>query len=174
MIVLDADSVMTGECLTTLVRLMEAHTRRRHHPDRAARGGHETLHAPRPAVLRARTGRCSPPACSFWQLGESHYWGHNAILRMAPFMAHCALAPLPGKGALGRGPVARLRRGGADAPRRLGLGRRRDLDGSYEQVPPNLLAELQRDRRWCHGNLQNSRLMFEPGLHPVHRSSPAR
>ena len=37
-----------------------------------------------------------------------------------------------------------------------------DLDGSYEQVPPNLLAELQRDRRWCHGNLQNSRLMFEP------------
>ena len=34
----------------------------------------------------------------------------------------------------------------------------------------NLLAELQRDRRWCHGNLQNSRLMFEPGLHPVHRT----
>ena len=37
-----------------------------------------------------------------------------------------------------------------------------ELDGSYEEVPPNLLDELQRDRRWCHGNLQNSRLMFEP------------
>ena len=46
-----------------------------------------------------------------------------------------------------------------------------ELDGSYEQVPPNLLAELQRDRRWCHGNLQNSRLMFEPGLHAVHRTA---
>ena len=45
-----------------------------------------------------------------------------------------------------------------------------DLDGSYEQVPPNLLAELGRDRRWAQGNLQNSRLMFEPGLHPVHRT----
>jgi membrane glycosyltransferase len=45
-----------------------------------------------------------------------------------------------------------------------------DLEGSYEQVPPNLLAEVQRDRRWCHGNLQNSRLMFEPGLHAVHRT----
>ena len=45
-----------------------------------------------------------------------------------------------------------------------------DLAGSYEQQPPNLLAELQRDRRWCQGNLQNSRLMAEPGLHPVHRA----
>jgi membrane glycosyltransferase len=46
-----------------------------------------------------------------------------------------------------------------------------ELDGSYEQVPPNLLAELQRDRRWCQGNLQNSRLMFEPRLHAVHRTA---
>jgi membrane glycosyltransferase len=44
------------------------------------------------------------------------------------------------------------------------------LDGSYEQQPPNLLEELLRDRRWCQGNLQNARLMAEPGLHPVHRA----
>jgi hypothetical protein len=45
-----------------------------------------------------------------------------------------------------------------------------DLAGSYEQQPPNLLAELQRDRRWCQGNLQNARLIAEPGLHAVHRA----
>ena len=45
-----------------------------------------------------------------------------------------------------------------------------DLVGSYEQQPPDLLAELQRDRRWCQGNLQNARLIAEPGIHPVHRS----
>jgi len=45
-----------------------------------------------------------------------------------------------------------------------------DLVGSYEQQPPDLLAELQRDRRWCQGNLQNARLIAEPGLHAVHRS----
>jgi membrane glycosyltransferase len=45
-----------------------------------------------------------------------------------------------------------------------------DLAGSYEQQPPDLLSELQRDRRWCHGNLQNARLMAEPGLHRVHRA----
>jgi membrane glycosyltransferase len=44
------------------------------------------------------------------------------------------------------------------------------LVGSYEQQPPDLLSELQRDRRWCQGNLQNARLMAEPGLHPVHRA----
>jgi membrane glycosyltransferase len=45
-----------------------------------------------------------------------------------------------------------------------------DLHGSYEQQPPNLLEELQRDRRWCQGNLQNARLIAEPGLHGVHRA----
>jgi membrane glycosyltransferase len=45
-----------------------------------------------------------------------------------------------------------------------------DLEGSYEQQPPDLLSELQRDRRWCQGNLQNARLIAEPGMHPVHRA----
>src|SRR5438132_7954292 len=45
-----------------------------------------------------------------------------------------------------------------------------DLHGSYEQQPPNLLEELRRDRRWCQGNLQNARLIAEPGLHGVHRA----
>lgn len=45
-----------------------------------------------------------------------------------------------------------------------------DLNGSYEQQPPDLLSELQRDRRWCQGNLQNARLMAEPGIHRVHRT----
>lgn len=45
-----------------------------------------------------------------------------------------------------------------------------DLGGSFEQPPPDLQAELQRDRRWCQGNLQNARLLTEPGLHAVHRA----
>jgi membrane glycosyltransferase len=107
----------------------------------------------------------------FWQLGESHYWGHNAIIRMAPFIWHCGLPALPGSGALS-GEVLSHDFVEAALMRRAGwkVWVVHDLAGSYEQVPPNLLAELQRDRRWCHGNLQNSRLMFEPSLHTVHRS----
>jgi membrane glycosyltransferase len=108
----------------------------------------------------------------FWQLGESHYWGHNAIIRVKPFIEHCALAPLPGEGCVcGRDPVARLRGSRVDAPCRLGAcGLPTTLPGSYEELPPNLLDELKRDRRWCHGNLMNFRLFLVKGMHPVHRA----
>jgi len=171
MVVLDADSVMTGECLTGLVRLMEAH------PDAgiiqtAPRAcGHETLHARIQQFGSRAYGPLFTAGMHFWQLGESHYWGHNAILRMAPFIEHCALAKLPGQTSLS-GDVMSHDFVEAALMRRAGwkVWIAYDLDGSYEQVPPNLLTEVQRDRRWCHGNLQNSRLMFEPGLHPVHRT----
>lgn len=45
-----------------------------------------------------------------------------------------------------------------------------DLPGSYEEMPPNLVDELKRDRRWCHGNLINFRLFLAEGLHPAHRA----
>jgi membrane glycosyltransferase len=172
MVVLDADSIMTGECLTTLVRMMEAH------PDSgviqtAPRAvGHETFHARVQQFCTRAYGPLFTAGMRFWQLGESHYWGHNAILRIAPFIEHCALAPIAGTGSLSGGilshdfvEAALLRRAGWK------VWVAEEVEGSYEQVPPNLLAELQRDRRWCHGNLQNSRLMFEPGLHPVHRTA---
>ncbi len=41
-----------------------------------------------------------------------------------------------------------------------------DLPGSYEELPPNLLDELKRDRRWCHGNLMNFRLFLVKGYAP--------
>ena len=171
MVVLDADSVMTGDCLISLVRLMEAQ------PDAgiiqtAPRAcGHDTLHA-RVQQFGSRVyGPLFTAGMHFWQLGESHYWGHNAILRVAPFIEHCALAPLPGQTSLS-GDVMSHDFVEAALMRRAGwkVWIAYDLEGSYEQVPPNLLAEVQRDRRWCHGNLQNSRLMFEPGLHAVHRT----
>ena len=117
------------------------------------------------------TGRLFTLGMQFWQLGESHYWGHNAIIRVEPFMEHCALAPIKGTGGMSGGimshdfvEAALMRRAGYH------VWLVADLVGSYEQQPPDLLAELQRDRRWCQGNLQNARLMAEPGLHPVHRA----
>jgi membrane glycosyltransferase len=171
MVVFDADSVMTGECLTSLVRLMEAHPDAGIIQTSPVACGHSSLHA-RVQQFGARVyGPLFTAGMHFWQLGESHYWGHNAILRIAPFMAHCGLAPLPGTGAMS-GEIMSHDFVEAALMRRAGwkVWIAHDLPGSYEQVPPNLIAELQRDRRWCHGNLQNSRLMFEPGLHPVHRS----
>ena len=171
MVVLDADSVMSGESLIRLVQLMEAH------PDAgilqtAPRAcGVETLHARAQQFAGRVTGRLFTAGMHYWQLGESHYWGHNAILRVEPFMKHCGLALLPGKGGLS-GEVLSHDFVEAALMRRAGYAvwLVPELEGSYEQQPSNLAEELQRDRRWCQGNLKNIRLIAEPGLRPVHRA----
>jgi membrane glycosyltransferase len=171
MLVLDADSVMSGDCITSLVKLMEAHPRAGIIQTATQAVGHATLHARAQQFASRVTGRLFTLGMQFWQLGESHYWGHNAIIRVEPFMRHCALAPIAGRGGMA-GPImshdfveaALMRRAGYE------VWLVSDLAGSYEQQPPDLLSELQRDRRWCQGNLQNSRLVAEPGIHPVHRA----
>lgn len=171
MVVLDADSVMSGDCLTSMVKLMEANPSAGIIQTATQAIGHVTLHARAQQFASRVTGRLFTLGMQFWQLGESHYWGHNAIIRVEPFMEHCALAPIKGTGGMSGGimshdfvEAALMRRAGYQ------VWLVADLVGSYEQQPPDLLAELQRDRRWCQGNLQNARLMAEPGLHPVHRA----
>ena len=39
-----------------------------------------------------------------------------------------------------------------------------DADGSYEESPPSLIDVAVRDRRWCQGNLQHSRIIGAKGL----------
>jgi membrane glycosyltransferase len=171
MVVLDADSVMSGDCLTAMVKLMEANPTAGIIQTATQAIGHVTLHARAQQFASRMTGRLFTLGMQFWQLGESHYWGHNAIIRVEPFMEHCALAPIKGTGGMSGGimshdfvEAALMRRAGYH------VWLVADLVGSYEQQPPDLLAELQRDRRWCQGNLQNARLMAEPGLHSVHRA----
>ncbi|MDB5802670.1 MAG: glucosyltransferase MdoH [Rhodocyclales bacterium] len=171
MVVLDADSIMSGDSLVKLVRLMEAHPKAGIIQTVPRACGHDTLHARAQQFASRVTGPLFTAGMQYWQLGESHYWGHNAILRVAPFMQHCALARLSGNNALSGDilshdfvEAALMRRAGYEiwiAP---------DVEGSYEQVPPNLIAELERDRRWCQGNLLNARLIAEPGIAPVHRA----
>ena len=171
MVVLDADSVMSGQCLTDLVRLMEAHPQAGIIQTLPQAVGQTTLHARAQQFASRVTGRLFTLGMQYWQLGESHYWGHNAIIRVAPFMAHCGLADVPGRGALS-GEILSHDFVEAALMRRAGyhVWLVSDLGGSYEQNPPNLIEELQRDRRWCQGNLQNFQLIAEPGFHPVHRA----
>ena len=171
MVVLDADSVMSGDCLVSMVKLMEANPKAGIIQTATQAIGHVTLHARAQQFASRVTGRLFTLGMQFWQMGESHYWGHNAIIRIEPFMQHCALAHIKGSGGMS-GSIMSHDFVEAALMRRAGyhVWLVADLVGSYEQQPPDLLAELQRDRRWCQGNLQNSRLIAEPGIHPVHRS----
>ncbi|MES1929125.1 glucosyltransferase MdoH [Salinisphaera dokdonensis CL-ES53] len=171
MIVLDADSIMAGDTLTALVDRMQANP------------GAGLIQTPPTAVNRVSVlarvaqfatrvyGRMFAAGLHFWHLDNAHYWGHNAIIRIEPFMAHCALPRLPGRGALS-GDILSHDFVEAALMRRAGWGVfiAYDLPGSYEEVPPNLIEELGRDRRWCQGNIQHIRLLFSDNLAPAHRA----
>jgi membrane glycosyltransferase len=165
MIVLDADSVMSGQAMLRLVRAMQAN------PEL---GILQTLVVGRPSEsaftrifqFGMRHGmRAQTTGSAWWQGSSGPYWGHNAIIRIAPFVDHCALPPIPGKGPL-RGPVlshdqveAALMRGAGWHVRVIP-----DEYESWEENPTNLPDFIKRDLRWCNGNLQYIHLMGRPGL----------
>ncbi|SEQ92279.1 membrane glycosyltransferase [Solimonas aquatica] len=171
MVILDADSVMSGECLQRLVQLMEANPSAGIIQTAPRAAGRETLYSRIQQFATRVYGPLFTAGLHFWQLGESHYWGHNAIIRVAPFMQHCALGRLPGSGGLS-GEILSHDFVEAALMRRAGwaVWIAYDLPGSYEEMPPTLLDELKRDQRWCQGNLQNFQLFFTSGLHPAHRA----
>ncbi len=171
MVILDADSVMSGDCLTRLVQLMEANPGAGIIQTAPIASGKVTLHARIQQFAGRLYGPLFTAGLHFWQLGEAHYWGHNAIIRVAPFIAHCAIGRLPG-GADGEVEILSHDFVEAALMRRAGwaVWIAYDLPGSFEEMPPNLLDELARDRRWCQGNLINARLLLAEGLHPAHRA----
>ena len=169
-LILDADSLMTGD---TLVRLAAAMERQ------PALALVQTL----PMIVNGRTffarmqqfaGRVYGPVVAhgiaWWHGAEGNYWGHNAIIRTAAFARHAGLPHLGG-GKPFEGAVlshdfveaALLRRGGWAVHMAPGLG------GSYEEGPPSLTDMLVRDRRWCQGNLQHGAVLPARGLHWISR-----
>ncbi|HYC55771.1 MAG TPA: glucans biosynthesis glucosyltransferase MdoH [Candidatus Binatia bacterium] len=171
MIMLDADSVMSGETLVRLTQMMEKNPKV---------GMIQTV----PTAIHRRSifGRVQQFAARvygpmftaglhYWQLGDGQYWGHNTIIRVEPFLDHCGLPPLPGKPPLG-GDILSHDFVEAALMGRAGwqLWLAYDLPGSYEETPSSLLEEMKRDRRWCQGNLQHVRLLFTEGLFGAHRA----
>ena len=170
MVVLDADSLMSGTLLTSMVRIMEKNPGIgiiQTFPKQIAA---DTLLG---RVMQYAQALYGPPfmaGLDYWQCGEANFWGHNAILRLAPFIEHCALPPLPANAPFGGHILshdfveAALMRKAGYAVRLLPTTR-----GSYEEGPPTLVDMLKRDRRWCQGNIQHLWLVFAKGWHPMSR-----
>jgi membrane glycosyltransferase len=171
MVVMDADSVMEGATLVRMVQMMERRPRVGILQTAPLAVNRDTPIARTQQFAGHVYGPMFTAGLHTIQLGDSHFWGHNAILRVAPFMEHCSLPELPGKPPRGGYilshdfvEAAFMRRGGWE------VWLAHDLEGSYEEVPPTLLEELKRDRRWCQGNLQHIRLLFTKGLFSAHRA----
>ncbi len=166
MVVLDADSLMTGHAIVSLAAAMEAD------PDA---GIIQTL----PLIINRNTlfarvqqfaariyGPIIASGLSAWMGRDGNYWGHNAIIRTAAFAAHCGLPDLRGKPPFG-GHILSHDFVEAAFIRRAGytVYMLADLAGSYEESPPSLIDVSSRDRRWAQGNLQHLRIVGASGLH---------
>jgi membrane glycosyltransferase len=165
MIVLDADSVMTGRLLSRLVVMMEQNPQ-------------VGLIQTAPQLVFGRTffrriqqfaARLYAPlfaaGSNYWHLFGANYWGHNAIIRLQPFIESCDLPDLPE-------PEWHRRHIFSHDTVEAALMRKAGYqvwfayaeEGSYEEGPPNLSDSLARDRRWSLGNLQHFWFLFAPGI----------
>lgn len=168
--ILDADSVMTAECI---LRLAGALVR---HPDVGLVQslpvivGGETLFARMQQFAGRVYGPMIAHGIAWWHGADGNYWGHNAMIRTAAFAGAAALPTLRGRKPFGGHimshdfvEAALIRRAGWAVHMMPGL------PGSFEQCPPTLPELAVRDRRWCQGNMQHIGVLAARGLHPVSR-----
>ncbi len=171
MLVLDADSLMSGEAIVALTDALAGD------PAAGLVQSFPTIFGARTVFARVQQfsnriyGAPLAEGLSRWTDQEGNYWGHNAIIRTRAF-ASCAGLPR-----------MRSRRGGdgdlilshdfveAGLLRRAGWAVRflPRVQGSYEEVPATLIDYILRDRRWCQGNLQHLSLLSSRGFHIMSR-----
>ena len=169
MVVLDADSLMTGRAIERLASELSRD------PDAGLIQtfpmliGAQTLFARLQQFSNIAYGWLLAEGLALWSRSEGNYWGHNAIIRTRAFADSAGLPHLTGRGRddliLSHDFVEAglLRRAGWRVrflPR---------VTGSFEETPGTLIDYTLRDRRWCRGNLQHLRLLGTKGLHPVSR-----
>ena len=166
MVVLDADSLMTGHSIVSLAAAMEAD------PDSGIIQtlpliiNRNTLFARQQQFAARIYGPVIAAGLSVWMGRDGNYWGHNAIIRTKAFADHCGLPDLRGRPPFGGHimshdfvEAALIRRAGYAVYMLPVLG------GSFEESPPSLIDLAARDRRWCQGNLQHIRVVPSKGLH---------
>jgi len=165
MLVLDADSVMSGDAIVRLAAAIEAD------PDAGIVQSlpliinRNTMFARVQQFAARIAGPVIAAGLSAWMGRDGNYWGHNAIIRTRAFADHCGLPNLPGKPPFGGHilshdfvEAALIRRAGYAVYMLPTLG------GSFEESPPSLIDLAARDRRWCQGNLQHARIIGARGF----------
>lgn len=170
MLVLDADSLMSGKAIRQLAEALASDPNAGLIQSRPVLIGAETLFGRIQQFSNAVYGWLIAEGVASWSQDEGNYWGHNAIIRTRAFAESARLPYL--RGLRGRQSLllshdfveaGMLRRAGW----RVRLLPR--VAGSYEETPQTLIDYALRDRRWCMGNMQHLRVLAARGFHPVTR-----
>lgn len=170
MITLDADSLMDGATMAKLVDLMDKHPSVGIIQTAPTLIRGESLFARVAQFVVSFYGRLFCAGLNYWQQGRGMYWGHNAIVRLAPFIEGCDLPTLPGAVPFG-GHILSHDFVEAALMQRAGYSvwLAYDIEGSHEEGPPTWIDFIKRDRRWCSGNLQHIWLLFSSQLHWINK-----
>ncbi|WP_299499649.1 glucans biosynthesis glucosyltransferase MdoH [uncultured Roseobacter sp.] len=170
MLVLDADSLMTGRAIDRLADELSVDPRAGLIQTFPMLIGAETVFARLQQFSNIAYGWLLAEGLANWARSEGNYWGHNAIIRTKAFAASAGLPYLQGRKGKAELILSHdfveaglLRRAGwcvRFLPR---------VTGSFEETPGTLIDYVLRDQRWCRGNLQHLRLLRTAGLHPVSR-----
>ncbi len=170
MLPLDADSLMSGASVVRMARIMQAHPRLGILQSLVVGAPTESGFA-RLFQFGMRHGmRPYTMGQAWWTADCGPFWGHNAYVRIAPFVTECGLPVIPGGPPFG-GHVLSHDQVEATLMRKAGYEVRvlPDEGGSWEDNPPTVLEFSRRDVRWCQGNLQYLKLLDLPGLLPISR-----
>jgi len=170
MVVLDADSLMSGEAIISLTDALAQDEAAGLIQSFPTLFGAQTLFGRVQQFSNRVYGAALSEGLAKWTDREGNYWGHNAIIRTAAFASCARLPKVKGRGGQGKLILSHdfveaglLRRAGWSVrflPR---------IGGSYEEVPATLIDYVLRDRRWCQGNLQHLGLVGSRGFHAVSR-----
>lgn len=165
MIVLDADSFMRADAILHLARIAEAHPKIGVVQSLVVGAPSQSAFA-RLFQFGMRAGmRSYTMGASWWTADCGPFWGHNALVRIKPFLDHCDLPTISGRPILSHDQLeAALMRAADYEVRVLPVE-----NGSFEENPPDMTEFSNRDLRWCQGNMQYWRLVGLPGILPVSR-----
>jgi membrane glycosyltransferase len=170
MLPLDADSLMSGDAIVKLVRVMQACPKIGILQSLVVGMPSNSVFA-RIFQFGMRHGMRAYTMGQAWWVGDcGPFWGHNAVVRIKPFVEECELPVLPGGPPLG-GHILSHDQVEATFMRRAGYECRvLPVEmGSWEENPPTILEFARRDTRWCQGNMQYWGLLKTPGLLPMSR-----
>jgi membrane glycosyltransferase len=169
-VTLDADSFMPAEAVLRMVRIMQADPKLGILQGLVV-GLPSTSAFARLFQFSMRLSMRSYTLGSAWWQGDcGPYWGHNAVLRLQPFIAHCHIAERPETLRLG-GHVLSHDQIEAVLMRNAGYEVRvlPEEELGWEENPPTLIEFIRRDLRWCQGNMQYWPFLFMPGLKFISR-----
>ena len=171
MVVLDADSLLTGETLVFLARIGRLNPKAGIIQGLPSIIGSQSFFARAQQFAARLYGPILAAGINFWHLGDGNYWGHNAVIKTEFFTKFCGLPNLSGKPPFGGHimshdfvEAALIRRGGAQV---WLVG---EIEGCFEQMPQSIIENGKRERRWVQGNLQHSKILTAKGLHPLSRA----